>query len=383
MKDKISDFQDEIESLKEQIINLKNEVKYHRNDSEVLRKRLEDCKTKENDGIYSIKRTQKKIPLTYLRPYPYPEKMNFSNVLKDEILVFMQEIEKWQEEIDPIYVDLTSKIKRIIKKKYSNSNVELYGSYATRLHLPSSDIDMVITNIEGDKRDILRVVEKILKNQAFVKTTNLIHQAFVPVIKIKSEMMGKIVQIDITVSDVNHSGLKCLGVVNRLLSQNSLIKPIFIILKELLYICNFKEPFTGGLGSYSLFLMVASFVQKHADFCEKNKVESSIADYLVNTLSNYADHNNYFAPIITNDPANANSSAFVNGGENYDNYIQFIVVDPLNALNNVAYNTHVDRLIHIFRTAYYNLKRTSLCECVLSSSPLYRMFYDTKENINN
>jgi ankyrin repeat protein/predicted nucleotidyltransferase len=381
---KIIEFEDEIESLKEQIINLKNEVKFHRNDSEVLRKRLEESKLKESDNLYSLKRAPKKINFSYLRPSPLIEKFNMTQVVREEIYNFMQELEKWQEEVDSIYMDLTRKIKRIIKKKFPSSNVELYGSYATRLHLPSSDIDMVITSIEGDKREILRSVEKILKTQPYVKNTNFIHQAFVPVIKIKSEMMGKVVQIDITVSDSNHSGIKCLGVVNRILQQNSMIKPIFIILKELLYVCGFKEPFTGGLGSYSLFLMVASFVQEHQEYCETNKIEKTIADYLLSTLGNYSDERAYSYPIVASDPGNGTTGRYPAEREPFNSYSPFvIVVDPLNSMNNVAHNTHADRLIHIFRTAHYNLKRTNLCDCALSSSPLYRMLYDTKENIGN
>ena len=151
------------------------------------------------------------------------------------------------------------------------------------------------------------------------------------------------------------------------MKQHSYIKPIFIILKELLYICGFKEPFTGGLGSYSLFLMVASYVQKQQEYCEKSKIENSLSEYLMNTLSNYSDPNSYFTPIITNDPGNA--SPFINDRESFDNFIQLVVVDPLNGMNNVAYNTHVDRL--------------NLCDCIVSCSPLYRMFYETKENMSN
>ena len=104
---------------------------------------------------------------------------------------------------------------------------------------------------------------------------------------------------------------------------------------------------------------------------------------MVSTLSNYADHNSYFMPIVTTDPGDGGGTQQVHDREVFDSYIQLVVVDPLNGLNNVAYNTHVERLIQIFRTAYYNLKRVALCDCTLARSPLYRMLYDTKENLNN
>ena len=60
----------------------------------MLRKRLEETKIKESDGLYSIKRAQKKIQISYLKPYPVPDKSIFTLNLKEEILNFMQEIEK-------------------------------------------------------------------------------------------------------------------------------------------------------------------------------------------------------------------------------------------------------------------------------------------------
>ena len=94
VKNLIKDYEVEIESLKEQIVNYKNESKFQKNECEMLRKRLEETKIKESDGLYSIKRAQKKIQISYLKPYPVPDKSIFTLNLKEEILNFMQEIEK-------------------------------------------------------------------------------------------------------------------------------------------------------------------------------------------------------------------------------------------------------------------------------------------------
>ena len=250
-QEKLDETQKEIESLTEQLLNCKNEIKLSWSDSETLRIRLEERQKSESDSQI------KKKKILYLKPLSLTS-YNESHHFKEEVQAFLSEIDKWQEEVESAYSEITNTIKSIIKSKYSAANIEIYGSFASKLHLPSSDIDMVLHKIEGEKREILRNIDKILRDQTFIVSCNFIHTAFVPVIKIKAELLGKQVQIDITVNDQNHSGLKCLELVTRLLGQSPLIRPVFLIVKHLLSICNFKEPYNGGLGSYSLFLMVAS-----------------------------------------------------------------------------------------------------------------------------
>lgn len=379
---KLREAEEDIISLKEHLLNVKSESKLHRTESELLRRRLDEYNQKETDLNSSPLGKQAKKPnkkLSYIKNFLRPDRPNHLLLLRDEISTFMQEIERWQEEVEPVYNELTTKMRRIIKKKFTSSEVEVYGSYATKLHLPSSDIDMVIANIPGDKRDLLQLIEKLLKSHQFIKSTTLI-KATVPLIKVRAELLGRTIFVDITISDPNHSGIKCLGVVNRLLAQHSGIRPIFLILKQLFYVCNFKEPYNGGLGSYSLFLMVASFFQKKNEVREKLKGENwSVAECLNEILHFYANQNTYLNPIITQDPSNFG----IRDRGNYDGYFSLNVIDPMNSINNVAISTNMYKLIHIFNIADYSLKRFCLCECVWSSCPLYRMIYETKEYIKN
>lgn len=379
---KLKEAEEDIISLKEHLLNVKSESKLHRTESELLRKRLDEFNQKETELINSPSVKNNKKPstkLSYIKSVARSERLNHMVQLRDELNTFMQEIERWQEEVEPVYSELTTKLRRIIKKKFANGGMEVYGSYATKLHLPSSDIDMVITNVQGDKREILQSIERLLKTHNFIKSTTLI-KATVPLIRIRTELLNRTIFVDITVSDPNHSGLKCLGIVNRLMAQNAGIRPVFLLLKQLFYVCNFKEPYNGGLGSYSLFLMVASFLQKKSEAGEKLKGESwSVAECLSEILSFYANQTTYLNPIVTQDPTGV---VFRDRG-NYDGYVSLNVIDPLNTLNNVAFSTNLFKLIHIFTIADYNLKRFCLCECIWSNSPLYRMIYETKEYIKN
>lgn len=379
--EKLNEAKEDIEALKEQLLNKKTEGKLQCKEIENLRRKIDEFNQKESENLSSpTKLTNKKAlkKISYMKQYTKTEKQNQILLLREEISVFLKEIEKWQDEVEPIYSELTAKVSRAIKKKFPSCEVEIYGSFATKLHLPSSDIDMVIVGLEGDKQNSLQILEKALKIHRFIKVTSLI-KAAIPLIKIKAEMLNRVIFIDITVNDSNHSGLKCLGLVNRFLSQYSMIRPIFLILKYLLYLCNFKEPYNGGLGSYSLFLMVSSFLQKKFETLDKVKIDQyTLAECLYEILAFYAKQATYLSPIVTKDPT---AGSVYRERSNYDNYLSLVVVDPLNALNNVAFNTDFIRLIHIFTIADYNLKRYCLCDCTLSNSPLYRMFYETKEYI--
>ena len=91
--------------------------------------------------------------IIYLRPLILSPS-NPSNTLKGEAQAFLSEIDKWQVEVEPAYFEIINTIKAIIKSKYTASKIEIYGSFASKLHLPSSDIDMVLHDIEGEKREV-------------------------------------------------------------------------------------------------------------------------------------------------------------------------------------------------------------------------------------
>lgn len=52
--------------------------------------------------------------------------------------------------MQPIKEQLIKNITKIIKKAVPNSDVQVYGSHATKLCLPWSDIDLVIVAAKND-----------------------------------------------------------------------------------------------------------------------------------------------------------------------------------------------------------------------------------------
>jgi len=64
--------------------------------------------------------------------------------LHEEILVFRESVKDILHEMAPIKEQLIKNITSIIKKAVPNSEVKVYGSHATKLCLPWSDIDLVL-----------------------------------------------------------------------------------------------------------------------------------------------------------------------------------------------------------------------------------------------
>jgi len=58
-----------------------------------------------------------------------------------------------------------------------------------------------------------------------------------------------------------HYGPQCVSLVKEYLGENQLIEPLIMVLKQMLKVWGFNDPYTGGLSSYALFLLIVSFLQ--------------------------------------------------------------------------------------------------------------------------
>lgn len=67
--------------------------------------------------------------------------------------------------------------------------------------------------------------------------------------------------MDITFQLREHTGLRCAELIEEFKAAEPLLKPLVVILKQIIYAYNLSDPYTGGLGSYSLTLMVIALLQ--------------------------------------------------------------------------------------------------------------------------
>lgn len=97
---------------------------------------------------------------------------------------------------------LITKFETLIRSALPEAKVNLYGSYATGLSMPWSDIDMVMEIVGDDSathHEILPIIEKSLTDsEGLVQEIKYIKNASIPILKIicSDEYFNK--KIDIT-----------------------------------------------------------------------------------------------------------------------------------------------------------------------------------------
>ncbi len=144
--------------------------------------------------------------------------------------------------------------------------VEVFGSFATGLAVPElSDVDLVVFTNErhNDGAMMCRILGRVFANQAWIKELKVLDRAKMPVIKLVGQEHQ--IHVDLTFASPSHAGLATAAFVTSLMQQyDGIAQPLIYFLKKLLAKKALGDPFTGGLGSYALVLMVVASLNKSA-----------------------------------------------------------------------------------------------------------------------
>jgi len=136
----------------------------------------------------------------------------------------------------------------------------VFGSTATGLFSPLSDIDIVVLGLEGDLTSWIYRLAEILQRDKNVVQLRIIASARVPLIKFIDAKTCIPVDICLNVD----TGPRNTATVKQLLKEYPMARKLFVVLKYLLSVCGLNEVYTGGLGSYALFLMVIASLQQQS-----------------------------------------------------------------------------------------------------------------------
>ena len=263
-----------------------------------------------------------------------------------------------------------------------------YGSFFTELNIEGSDLDILIYyKKKKEENDIIKDILIILK-EYLPQLDNImpILTASVPVIKLQIDIKDEIkelklkqtsyfeeddlnkIKIDITFTENEKDFLNSQNTVNYI--KNSVkdypqIKPMLQILKRYFKIMGMNKSYTGGLCSYSLFLLVLSF-------CKCNKQCLSPTKLLYYFMENftYFDYCNYCIDVKSencyilkekekiefNLENNEKSISEENSSfdTNYDLYEkeEIFIVDPISNNNVSKSSFRVDEIILTFRKGF-------------------------------
>ncbi|KAL1451547.1 hypothetical protein WDU94_005910 [Cyamophila willieti] len=158
---------------------------------------------------------------------------------------------------DEMRRSVVEKVREVVASKWTNAKVEIYGSFSTGFHLPTSDIDLVII---GDwiKPPLHELEEELLAAHiCSPDKVQVIDKASVPIVKFTHMQTGIKVDISFNIE----SGLKSIDLIKKFALTYPPLKKLVIVLKQYLLEKKLNEVFYGGISSYSLILMVISFLQ--------------------------------------------------------------------------------------------------------------------------
>ena len=339
------------------------------------------------------------------------EKCYYYKKLSENIVSFYNEIIYKNEIIFPLKRKLNSIVLKIINqeinkslKSYNIINLVIYGSQASGLSLPESDIDLLLIYYDSNN-SLERLINELYKclqiSHKFFNVTSL-PKASSPLIKIaykinNNEMDISILHMDISFHNIFPNkttiyftpSLLIVRYIQRSIEYLPQSKNIIIIIKKYLKNIGLNNYYTGGLSSFSIFLLVFSFYKYIIKLFGNDVVNNFyIGQFLIQFLDFFSKFNfnqyiiniNKEIPFIIKEKRiiceicekdSNNKNKFINQNE----MANAVILDPF-TLNNIACNSfRINEIQQKFDSLKYNL--------ISNYKKLYKIKNTSKKKVNS
>ncbi|CAI6334940.1 unnamed protein product [Periconia digitata] len=164
--------------------------------------------------------------------------------------------------------NLIAQVRTHAQSSLPNHRLEVFGSERTGLALPLSDIDLRLVTLEEleaprgsfppdplDKLELVKLLEKLKQrvsnNPAYFKTE--IRYARYPLLHTVDRETGLPIQI-VCSNDSSRSR----AIMQQYLNEFPYLREVFVLVKTSLDVRGLSEVYLGGLGSYSVFMMIVA-----------------------------------------------------------------------------------------------------------------------------
>jgi non-canonical poly(A) RNA polymerase PAPD5/7 len=189
------------------------------------------------------------------------------------------EIDRFYEYTQPNHYEqiarkhLIEQVQRNVLKTLPNHVLETFGSERTGLALPTSDIDLRLTTKERmedpamsrlppsstERLALRRTLTKLYWQEMRLNTTYTsveFRQARYPLISLQDEQSGLDVQIVL-----NNDTSLSREFTNKYLEEYPYLRQLYFVIKTIFDMRGLTDVFTGGIGSYSLFMMIVASIR--------------------------------------------------------------------------------------------------------------------------
>jgi DNA polymerase sigma len=173
---------------------------------------------------------------------------------------------------------------------WPRAKLYLFGSSATHLYLPCGDLDIVIQNAHPDSKQAMYCLADYLKKSEIASRVQVIATAKVPVVKCELSDFPNI-RVDFL---FNHlSGVSAVSLIKSYLQLYSPLPQLLFFLKIFLLQRGLNEPYTGGMSSFALILLLVSFFQHYRSFKHTPHTNQTRNHTHQNTTNNNHHHHHH------------------------------------------------------------------------------------------
>lgn len=157
--------------------------------------------------------------------------------------------------------DAVSRIRQAVKDLWKDAEAYVFGSFATDMYLPGSDIDIVVLSKQGNLTNpsCMHLLAHKLRTMSMATNMQVLTKTRVPIIKFV-EIRSKI-NIDISFERTN--GVQAVALIRKWQQSYPALRHLAIVIKHFLARRGMNEVHTGGLGGLSVICLVVSFLANH------------------------------------------------------------------------------------------------------------------------
>lgn len=263
------------------------------------RKRKRDLSDDEDDGKTSHtrhtavpkKRQDVSLEFPWINRGDHSQEPEVADWLTKEIKDFVAYVSPSEAEIHARN-DAVARIQKVVTGLWSDAEVRVFGSYATDMYLPGSDIDMVILSKSGkyDSRAYLYQLASRMKSSGIATSVEVIAKARVPIIKFVE--IGSGIHIDISFERTN--GVEAVETIRTWAQEFKCLRYLVMVVKQFLARRKMNNVHTGGLGGYSVICTVVNFLKMHPKLASGvMDAERNLGVLMIEYFELYGKHFNY------------------------------------------------------------------------------------------
>ncbi|KAJ3113438.1 hypothetical protein HK100_001979 [Physocladia obscura] len=179
---------------------------------------------------------------------------------------------------------LTSMYSQLITQRFPASHTAAFGSSATGLFLPWSDVDLVVlepsailtasaTNCpsKNNQAKKLQKVYKALLNANFARNASVISRARVPVLKLTDRRSS----LNVDICYGQQTGVDALEHISKWIRSIEGLKELVLLVKMYLSSKDLSEVFSGGLGGYSIVSLCFAFLTLSSAITQRQELSET------------------------------------------------------------------------------------------------------------